>query len=70
MKPFIRYITLVALLFLSSCIVVVREREQQQNQPIRCEVMTVTPAASLRSFTYIATVQAEAFIPLSLPFGW
>ena len=69
MKSIIRYITFIALLFLNSCIVVVREQKQQDEQPVQCEVMTVQPTASLSRYTYMATVQAEAHIPLSLPFG-
>ena len=69
MKPIIRHITLLALLLLSSCIVVVHEQKQNDEQPVQCEVMTVHPTASLSRYTYMATVQAEAHIPLSLPFG-
>ena len=69
MKPIIRHITLIALLSLSSCIVVVREQKQQDEQPIQCEVITVQPTTSRSRYTYMATVQAEAHIPLSLPLG-
>ena len=54
---------------LPSCIVVVREQKQSGEQPIQCEVVTVQPTASFSLYTYMATVQAEAHIPLSLPFG-
>ncbi len=53
---------------LTSC-VIVQERKNDQQQPVRCEVMTVQSTSSLSLYTYLATVQAEAHIPLSLPFG-
>lgn len=54
--------------FLSSC-TVVDERQSGNQQPVRCEVMTVQSNASISHYTYMATVQAEAHIPLSLPLG-
>ena len=69
MKTIIRPVTLIALLCLSSCVVVVREQQSRNDQPVQCSVMTVQPAASLSRYTYMATVQADAHIPLSLPFG-
>ena len=67
MKTCIRYCILIALLFVTSCIVI--EQRQRQEQPVRCEVQTVSPTSSLKSYVYMATVQAEAHIPLSLPYG-
>lgn len=67
MNPFTTHIALVALLLLPSCIV--HEQKQRSQQPVRCQVLTVSPAASLSSLTYMATVQEQAQIPLSLPYG-
>ena len=67
MKPFIRYTLIIAAVLLSSCIV--REQKQRSQQPVQCEVITVSPAVSLSSLTYMATVQEQAHIPLSLPYG-
>jgi len=67
MKTFIRHSVLFALLFLTSCVVI--EQRKRSDQPVRCRVLTVTSAASLKSYAYMATLQAEAHIPLSLPFG-
>ena len=65
MKPYILYIAIV-LLF---CSCGVREQKSREQQPVRCEVMTVQATGSISRYTYMATIQAEAHIPLSLPFG-
>lgn len=65
MKSYIPYI--LPLLLLSSCTLVIDRKSKPQ--PLRCTVMTVQPTASQSRYTYIATVQAEARIPLSLPYG-
>lgn len=67
MKILTRYIPLIALLLLDSC--VVREQKQRVVQPVQCELMTVSATASLSSLTYLATVQEQAHIPLSMPYG-
>ena len=66
MKPFIPTIATIALLF---CSCVVREQNSRDRQPLRCEVITVQPTASFSRHAYMATVQAEAHIPLRLPYG-
>lgn len=55
------------LIFQPSCII--REQRQRVEQAVTCELLTVTPVSSLSSRTYIATVQEQAHIPLSLPYG-
>jgi len=67
MKHTALYIILPLSLLLGSCII--REQKQRSIPPIRCEVMTVDPVSSLCSRTYLATVQEQAHIPLSLPYG-
>ncbi|MBQ7531432.1 MAG: efflux RND transporter periplasmic adaptor subunit [Paludibacteraceae bacterium] len=65
----IRFVLFCLICVLPSCIVVVKERGQRSEQPVRCDVMTVQPVASLSTYTYMATIQAEAQIPLSMPYG-
>lgn len=67
MKTLIRLSVLFTVLSLTSCVVI--EQRKRSEQPVRCEVLTVCPASSLKSCSYMATVQAEAHIPLSLPYG-
>lgn len=67
MKIIFRPIILLTLLFVTSCVVI--EQRKCSEQPVRCEVLTVRPTASLKSYVYMATVQAEAHISLSLPYG-
>lgn len=67
MKHTLLYILLALSQLLSSCIV--REQRHYEQQPVRCEVMTVHPVTSLKNHAYSAVVQEQAHIPLSLPYG-
>lgn len=67
MKHITLYILLPLSLLLGSCII--REQKQRTIPPVRCEVMTVNPVSSLCNRSYMATVQEQAHIPLSMPYG-
>lgn len=67
MKSVVPHICIALMLFCTSCIV--REQKSRAQQPVQCEVVTVHPVASLSSYAYLATVQEQANIPLSLPYG-
>lgn len=62
-------ITILILACLLSSCVVVQERKADHEQAVRCEVSVVQSTTSLSRYTYMATVQAEAHIPLTLPYG-
>lgn len=64
-----KHLVVCVACLLSSCTIVVREGEQKSVQPVQCRVTTVQTTASISHYTYMATVQAEAHIPLSLPLG-
>ena len=67
MRYLVRYLSLVVLLLCTSC--TVREQKSRLQQPVQCEVLTVQSVASLSTYSYLATVQEQTNIPLSLPYG-
>lgn len=67
MRYLVRYLSLVVLLLCTSC--TVREQKSRSQQPVQCEVLTVQSVASLSTYSYLATVQEQTNIPLSLPYG-
>ncbi|MBR0309573.1 MAG: efflux RND transporter periplasmic adaptor subunit [Paludibacteraceae bacterium] len=67
MRISLTYIVLLTLIILNSC--VVHEQRQREQRPVQCQVMVVHPTCPSGELTYMATVQAQAHIPLSLPYG-